>query len=48
MILAGGAVVGLCGFDFVFEVADGDGCAVGGDSDGPSFFPAVPGDAFVF
>jgi len=48
MILAGGAVVGFCGFDFVLEIADGEGCAVGRDFDGPSFFPAVPGDAFVF
>jgi len=43
-----GVVVSLCGFDFILEVAEGDGFAVGVDSDGPSFFSAVPADAFVF
>jgi len=48
MIFLCSAIVCFCGFDFVLEIADGDGCTVGGDFDGSSFFPAVPGDAFVF
>jgi len=48
MILFCGVVVGESGLDFVFEIADGNGFAVSGDSDGPSFFSFVPRDAFVF
>jgi len=48
VIFAGGVVVGFCGLYFVGEVSDGVGFSVGMDSDGPSFFSAVPADAFVF
>jgi len=48
MIFLGSFIISLCGFDFILEVAEGDGFAVGVDSDGPSFFSAVPADAFVF
>jgi hypothetical protein len=44
----GGFVIGLCGFDFISEVSDGVGLAIGVDFDDPSFFAGVPGDTFVF
>jgi len=48
MILTGSFIISLCSLDLVFEVAEGDGFAVGVDSDSPSLFSAVPADAFVF
>ncbi len=48
MILFCGAVVNLCGLDFVFEVAEVDGFAVSSDFGAPSVFMDMPGDAFEF
>lgn len=47
MIFFGGFVVGLGGFDFIFEISDGGCLAVGADFGDPAFFPAVPGDALI-
>lgn len=42
-----GVVVGLCGVDFIFVVAQKYGLAVGHDSDAPSTFALVPCQALV-
>jgi len=47
MIFAGSFIIGLCGFDFVFEVADGNSYTISGDFDDPSLFAAVPAYAFI-
>lgn len=48
MVLPGGFVVGFCGFDFVFEVSEGDGIAVGCDFGDELLFSGVEAYAFVF
>ena len=48
MVYFGGFVVGFCGFDFVFEVSEGDGIAVGGDFGNVLLFAGVEAYAFVF
>jgi len=43
-----GFVVGLCGLDFVFEVSEGDGIAIGCDFGDELLFAGVEAYAFVF
>jgi len=48
MVLHGGFVVGFCGQDFVFEVSEGDGIAIGGYFGDELLFAGVEAYAFVF
>ena len=47
MVFFGCFIVGLCGFDFVFEVTEGDSIAVGCDFSNELFFTGVVAYAFV-
>ena len=48
MVFFGGFVVGFCGFDFVFEVTEGDSIAVGGDFSDETLLAGVPIYTLVF
>ena len=48
MIFYGGPVVGLGGFDFVFEIAERNGIAIGGDFSDETLLAGVEAYAFVF
>ena len=47
MVLPGGFVVGLCGLDFVFEISEGDGIAIGGNFGDEPLFAGVEAYAFI-
>ena len=48
MIFLRRLIISSCGLDFVFEMAYGDGFAIGRNFGNPFFLASVPGDAFVF
>ena len=48
VIFFGGLVVGLGGLDFVFEVTERDGIAIGGDFSDEALLAGVPIYTFVF
>ena len=48
MIFFCGFVVGFCGLDFVFEIAEGDGIAIGCDFSDETLLAGVPIYALVF
>lgn len=48
MVFLGGFVVGLGGGELILEISDGGRLAIRADLGDPAFFPAVPGDAFIF
>ena len=48
MVFFCGFVVSFCGFDFVFEVSEGDGIAIGGDFGDELLFAGVEAYTFIF
>ena len=48
VIFYGGFVVGFCGFDFVFEIAERNGIAIGGDFSDETLLAGVPIYTLVF
>ncbi len=48
MVFFGGFVVGFCGLDFVFEIAERNGIAIGGDFSDETLLAGVPIYTLVF
>ncbi len=48
MVFFSGFVVGFGGLDFVFEIAERDGIAIGGDFSDETLLAGVPIYTFVF
>ena len=48
VVFFGGFVVGFCSFDFVFEVTEGDGIAIGCNFSNELLFTGVEAYAFIF
>ena len=47
MEFAGGVVIGVCGGDFVFEVAEVESFAFADDGGAPEFFILIEADTFI-
>ena len=48
VVFFGGFVVGFCGLDFVFEIAERNGIAIGGDFSDETLLAGVPIYTLVF
>ena len=48
MVFFCGFVVGFCGFDFVLEVSEGDGIAIGCNLSNELLFAGVEAYTFIF
>ena len=48
MVFFCGFVVGFCGLDFIVEISEGDGIAIGGDFGDELLFAGVEAYTFIF